>query len=84
MFAKMIKISTIVLVVLTVIFILIYQCNPNVVILSMAITFGTISYHFLMRLIVGYIVNGIFHNRFNYNRKWFQEKKFEKRLYEVL
>lgn len=84
MFAKMIKISTIVLVVLTVIFALIYQCNPNTVILSMAITFGTISYHFLMRLIVGYVVNGIFHNKFNYNRKWFQEKKFEKCLYEVL
>lgn len=84
MFAKTIKISAIVLVVLTIIFTLIHQCNPNTVILSIAITFGTISYHFLMRLAVGYAVNGIFHNRFNYNRKWFQEKKFEKRLYEVL
>lgn len=53
-------------------------------ILSIAITFGTTSYHFLMRLAVGYVVNGIFHNRFNYNKKWFLEKKFEKRLYEVL
>ena len=84
MFAKTIKISTIFFVVLTIIFTLIYQCSPNAVILSIAITFGTISYHFLMRLFVGYVVNGIFHNRFNYNRKWFQEKKFEKRLYEVL
>ena len=84
MFAKTIKISTIYFVVLTIIFTLIYQCSPNAVILSIAITFGTISYHFLMRLFVGYVVNGIFHNRFNYNRKWFQEKKFEKRLYEVL
>ena len=84
MFAKTIKISAIILVVLTIIFTLIYQCNPNTVILSIAITFGTISYHFLMRLAVGYVVNGIFHNRFNYKRKWFQEKKFEKRLYQVL
>lgn len=84
MFAKTIKISAVVLVVLTIIFALIYQWNPNTVILSMAITFGTISYHFLMRLAVGYVVNGIFHNKFNYKRKWFQEKKFEKRLYEVL
>lgn len=84
MFAKTIKISTLVLVVLTVIFTLIYQSSLNTAILSIAITFGTISYHFLMRLIVGYVVNGIFHNRFNYNRKWFQEKKFEKCLYGVL
>ena len=40
MFAKTIKISAIVLVVLSIIFTLIYQCNPNTVILSMAITFG--------------------------------------------
>lgn len=84
MFAKTIKISALVLVVLTIIFALIYQCNPNTVVLSIAITFGTISYHFLMRLAVGYVVNGIFHNRFNCNKKWFREKKFEKRLYEVL
>ena len=84
MFAKTIKISALVLVVLTIIFTFIYQCNPNSVILSIAITFGTISYHFLMRLAVGYIINGIFHNRFNYNIKWFREKRFEKRLYEVL
>ena len=84
LFAKTIKISAIVLVVLTIIFTLIYQCNPNTVILSIAITFGTISYHFLMRLAVGYVIHGIFHNRINYSRKWFHEKKFEKRLYEVL
>lgn len=84
MFAKTIKISALIFVALTIIFTLIYQCNSNTVILSIAITFGTISYHFLMRLAVGYVVNGIFHNRLNYSRKWFQEKKFEKHLYEVL
>lgn len=84
MFAKTIKISAIVHVVLTIIFALIYQINPDTVVLSIAITFGTISYHYLMRLAVGYVVNGIFHNRFNYSRKWFQEKKFEKHLYEML
>lgn len=31
-----------------------------------------------------YIINVIFHNNFDYNRKWFQEKKFEKHLYKVL
>lgn len=52
--------------------------------MSTAITLGTISYHVIMRLAVGYIVNKIFHNRFDYKKKWFREKKFEKRLYDVL
>ena len=80
MFAKTIKTSAIVLVILTVVLSLIYQCSSNSVILSIAITFGTISYHFLMRLAVGYVVNGIFHNKFYYKRKWFQEKKFGNRV----
>lgn len=84
MFAKSIEILTTVFVVLTIIFLLIYQRSSNATVLSVTITFGTISYHFLMRLAVGFVINGIFHNRFDYNKKWFREKKFEKRLYEVL
>ncbi len=84
MFAKTIKIFAGIFVALTIIVTLIYQKNPNGALLSLAITFGTISYHFLMRLAVGYIINGIFHNRFDYRAKCFQEKGFEKRLYEVL
>ena len=84
MFARIIKSSALFLVLLTVIFTIIYQYNPNTTILSIAITLGTISYHFLMRLAVGYVINGLYHNEFDYNRKWFQEKGFEKRLYKVL
>ncbi len=84
MFAKTIKITAVILVLLTGVFTVIYQYSSNGVILSMAITFGTIGYHFLMRLAVGYIINGLFHNQFDYNKKWFQEKQFEKRLYKVL
>lgn len=84
MFAKTIKISALILVILTILFTIIYQYSSNTVIMSMSITFGTISYHFVMRLAVGYIIDGIFHNNFDYNRKWFQEKKFEKHLYKVL
>lgn len=84
MLAKVIKILAGVFVVFTILFILLYQWNPISVIKSLAITFGMISYHFLMRLAVGYTVDGIFHNQMNYNHKWFQEKALEKRLYKVL
>ena len=36
---------------------------------SLAITFGTVFYHFSMRLIVGYIINATFKNQMNYKRK---------------
>lgn len=84
MFAKIIKISALFLVLLTVIFLIIYQYIPNTAILSITITLGTISYHFLMRLAVGYVINGLYHNEFDYNKKWFREKRFEKHLYEVI
>ncbi len=84
MFAKSIKISAPVWLILTIVFTLLHRYNSNAVLLSMAITFGTISYHFLMRLAVGYVINGLYHNRFDYKKAWFQEKSFEKRLYEKL
>ncbi|MCD8155075.1 MAG: hypothetical protein LUF78_10410 [Clostridiales bacterium] len=51
---------------------------------SMMVTFGTVFYHFGMRLAVGGIVNARFHNHMNYRRKWFREKHFEKSLYKKL
>ena len=84
MFAKMIKISALFLVLMTAIFVIIYQFCPNAVVLSTVITLGTISYHFLMRLAVGYIINGLYHNQFDYRKKCFQPKAYEKRLYELL
>jgi len=84
MFSRLIKISTLVLVLMTVVFVIIYQYHPNEVLLSIAITLGTVSYHFLMRLVVGYVINGLYHNQFDYSKKWFRERQFEKRLYEIL
>ena len=76
MFAKNIKVFALIVVVVTVIFSMVYQFTAVPAILSLAITFGTISYHFVMRLAVGYLINGIFHNKMDYRRKWFQERSF--------
>ena len=61
-----------------------YAFTQNGVLFSMAITFGTVFYHLAMRLAVGSVIDGIFHNRMNYNRSWFREKAFEKPLYKML
>lgn len=84
MFARIIEICAAVMAAFTVLFAVLYEHTSAGTLLSLAITFGTISYHFIMRLVVGFTVNGIFHNRIDYNKKWFREKKFEKRLYEML
>ena len=61
-----------------------YYFTRNNVLYSAAITFGTIFYHFAMRLAVGYIINTKFHNRMDYTKRWFREKNFEQALYKKL
>ena len=51
---------------------------------SAAVTFGTILYHFAMRLAVGYLIDARYHNHMDYTRKWFQEKAFERKLYDKI
>lgn len=51
---------------------------------ALAITFGTVLYHFAMRLAVGGIINGIYHNRMDHTRRWFKPWRFESRLYKLL
>lgn len=48
------------------------------------ITFGTIAYHFTIRLLVGMIVNMIMHNKADYYKKWYQVSDSEMKLYQKL
>ena len=48
------------------------------------ITIGVALYHFVMRLVVGTVVNLIMKNEANHNSVWFREKRFEKKLYNLL
>lgn len=70
--------------VLTVIFIIAYNAKPVGIFLSLAITAGTIAYHFLMRLLVGGVFNVLMNNKADYNKKWFRVGKKEQKLYEAL
>ena len=51
---------------------------------SVSITFATITYHFLMRLIVGFAFNRVMHNKADYTRPWYQLHSVEKKLYQIL
>ena len=80
--AKAMKTCAIIFVALTVLFTVLYFTYSIPV--SFAITFGTFSYHFCMRLLVGEVFNLILKNHVNYNRKWFHVGERETRLYKLL
>lgn len=65
---------------LTVLFSVLYLKFNTDLFITLSITFGTILYHFLMRLAVGFLVPHSFH----YTDKFFTEKAFEKPLYKAL
>lgn len=51
---------------------------------TLAISFGTTAYHFLMRLAVGYIFNITMKNKADYSRWWFRRRPWEMKLYNKL
>lgn len=54
----------------------------NALLLSLAITFATITYHFGMRLTVGLAFNKMMRNRADYTKTWYRPHKIELRFYE--
>ena len=66
------------------IFLILNIAFPREWLFSLAITFATISYHFWMRLIVGYIVNKRMDNKADYTKKWFQLRPAESHFYEMI
>ena len=61
-----------------------YAYTKNGALFSVAITFGTIFYHLAVRLVIGGVIDAKYHNHMDYTRKWFQEKPFERKLYQAL
>jgi hypothetical protein len=57
---------------------------PSPLALALAISCGTTAYHFIMRLLVGWVINGILHNRINYRAKWFAVGQGEMKFYKKI
>lgn len=68
----------------TVVTLLFYNNTSNGIFLTLAITFGTCTYHFVMRLLVGFIVNVVLNNKVDYHKRWYQVGEREKKFYEKL
>ncbi len=81
---KKMLLSTVMFLVMTIFFSVLSFLLDSSLCYSLAITAGTMLYHFFMRLVVGFVVDGIKHNKFDYNRKWFKERRYEKSFFKVI
>lgn len=81
---KLVRSITIIFVLTLIVFTIAFIITEIPILKTLAITFGTISYHFIMRLLVGYGANRILKNQVDYNHKWFKPHKFEKHIFKLL
>lgn len=82
--AKTLKAAAAVSLLLTLICALLHIKTANGILMTSAITLGTVAYHFCMRLLVSGIINSLLHNRVDYNKKWFQVGETEQVIYKKL
>ncbi len=68
----------------TVILAISYKVTSSGIILPLAITSGTIAYHFVMRLMVGLAFHATMRNKADYRKRWYQVSKREMAVYEKL
>lgn len=52
--------------------------------LPFIITFGTVAYHFIIRLMIGTIIDSVMHNKANFGKRWYHVSEFEMKLYQKL
>lgn len=68
----------------TVILSVLYRKTSCGILLSLAITFGTIAYHIVMRLLTGLVFQSVMQNRADYRKRWYQVGRREMAVYEKL
>lgn len=81
---KTMKIVTAISIIALILFSVLFYFSGFEVFKTLAITSGTVLYHFGIRLFVGTVFDRIFKNRFDFNKFWFKEKAFEAPIYKFL
>ena len=70
--------------VITMFCVALYIRTGNDLALTLAITFATTAYHFVMRLIVGFFINLLLNNHVDYGRRWFRVGAAELKIYDMM
>ena len=81
---KLMKCISSISVFMTIAFVYLYQSISNEIIFSLIITFATISYHFIIRLIVGGMFTFIMKNKADYTKPWFRVSDKELNFYKII
>jgi hypothetical protein len=82
--AKKMKLMALLSVLITIILLVWYGNAEHDIILTLAITFGTIAYHFVMRLLTGSVIDFFLNNHVDYRKRWFRVSAGELKLYQKL
>lgn len=69
---------------LTICCFILYRLTNDRFLLPCTITFGTTAYHFIIRLLVGTVMDAIMHNKANYHKRWYHVSDFEMKLYQKI
>lgn len=78
------KVITIIAILATVSFTIFYRNTGKGAFLTLAITAGTIAYHFVMRYMVAGIFRCVMHNQTDLSKKWYKQRNWEKHFYQIL
>ena len=82
--AKAMKTTAVTALVLTILFSLLYHFTDGGIFFSLAVTAGTVAYHFTIRLLIGNLIDKIMNNKADYTKRWFRVGEKEMKLYRVL
>lgn len=82
--SKTMKLITVLSFSITAVTAILYYCFNVDIYLTLAVTFGTTSYHLGIRLFVGMLYNAGMKNRADYTKNWYQIRSWESRLYKFL
>ena len=81
---RIMHISAVSFALLTLLFYAVGYFYPNAVCFSLFVTFLTFAYHFIMRLLVGFLTGFLPEKVSNCGNFWFRPKKAERKIYEFL
>ncbi|NBI89159.1 hypothetical protein D3Z45_00810 [Lachnospiraceae bacterium] len=81
---KMMKFTTVFCFMMSIFTTILYRRFNSEICITLAVTFGTITYHLGMRLLVGLLYNIGMKNRANYTKKWYRIHSWEHILYQFL
>lgn len=81
---RLIRTTAILTVAVTIFFSALYRVTRTSLYLTLSITFGTLAYHIVMRIIVAAAFDRFMNNRADYHKAWYQVKPREEKLYHIL